>query len=122
MNKTTRCRGFTLLEVLVALFIAAFALGTVMALSGSSKRLALRAQIGLERLVHERAALNAAQVQFKPDYPEAIEVQHSEALEPPARQTKKILFVLEPYEIQDKHGQNTGLRGLRWKRLKSLPQ
>jgi len=122
-------KGFSLLEVLFALLIAALALGTVMGLSGSSKRLALRAQIGLERVVYERAALNAAQVQLKPKYPEHPEkyakdfdVKRNDALERPERQTKKILFVLEPYTIQGKDGQDSGLQGLRWKRLKSLPQ
>ncbi len=122
-------QGFTLLEVLAALFITALALGTIMALSGSSKRLALSAQIGLERVLYERAALNAAQVQLKPDYPEHPEeyakdrdVARNEPLERPERHTQKILFVLEPYEIQAEYAQDTGLHGLRWKRLKSLPQ
>ncbi len=120
-------KGFTLLEVLAALFITAVALGSLMALSGGSKRLAFQAQTGLERVVYERAALNAAQAQRKPDYPEYpqeyakdLKINHLSPLEAPPRQTTKILYVLEPYEIQGKNSQGSGLQGLRWRRLKSL--
>ncbi len=127
MRKKPNYQGFTLLEVLAALFIVALALGTVMALSGSSKRLALKAQIGLERTLYERAALNAAQAQYKPEYPKYPEeyadhasIEQGSPLPRPARQTTKILYVLEPYTISSGKTQESSLQGLHWRRLPSL--
>ncbi|MDM8547800.1 type II secretion system protein [Candidatus Venteria ishoeyi] len=124
----TGTQGFTLLEVLVALTIVGLVLGSIMAISGSSKRLAWRAIEGLERSIDERAAINVGQAERKTDYPEThasnktdLALQTEDYLKAPPRQTKKILYVLEPYYL-GKTSQDVGqLRALRWKRLKSIP-
>lgn len=62
MRKSERARGFTLLEVLVALTIAGMALGGLFAVIGGNKRLAWRSEEALVRAVNVRALVNQAQL------------------------------------------------------------
>ena len=60
LNSKRKQKGFTLLEVLVALAIVGMVLGTVFSLLASSKRLAFKALDDIERTVFLRSALNSA--------------------------------------------------------------
>src|SRR5690606_31708270 len=55
-------RGFTLLEVLVALTIAGMALGGLFAVIGGNKRLAWRSEDALVRTMDLRSLINQAQL------------------------------------------------------------
>jgi general secretion pathway protein I len=107
-NPLTSQKGFTLLEVLVALAIVGMVLGTVFGLLAGSKRLAFKALDDIERTVFLRSAINAAQVLKEPDYPESperykrsLELSTDEPLEKPERQTRLMRLALEPYRLYD---------------------
>ncbi len=117
--------GFTLLEVMVALAIAALALGSIFALLAGSKRLAITAMDKVDQVVYLRSAISAAQAQKEPDYPELpaayrrdYPTRIGEALEP-TREDIKIQYALEPYSVGEEGESNLG--GLRWKRLERVP-
>ncbi len=125
-------RGFTLLEVLVALAITGMVLGTVFSLSAGSKRLALSASADLRSIVALRSAINAAQTRQQPDFPAPsasaensawkLRYNASDPLEKPERQTQKILYVLEPVEIQleNRERKVAPIACVRWKRLEAV--
>jgi len=122
-------RGFTLLEVLLALVIVGMTLSTLMTVAGGSKQLAFRAETTLERSLYVRAALNVAQIQRKSDYPKypkqyasSLQSVDDAPLEKPARQTRKILYVLAPFHLSEGDDNKAApvVQGLRWKRLKAL--
>lgn len=126
MIRLRRARGFTLLEVLVALAITGVAVGSLFGLLGGSKRLSFASSENLARALFQRAALNAAQVEERPAIPEPPEraawrasVKAGEALEVPERQTKEILYVLEHYTVVDDEGGEL-FRSSRWKLLEAL--
>lgn len=101
-----KVKGFTLLEILVSLTIVALVLGTVFNLLAGSKRLAFKAVHEIEQYVFSRAAVNAAQVLEKPDYPKFTErydltLTIDEPLEKPERQTRPMRLALEPYSWRD---------------------
>ncbi len=105
MNKRN---GFSLLEVLVAMAIVGMVLGTVFGLLASSKRLAFKAVNDIEQTVFLRSALNAAQVEKKPEYPKlperykkTIELHIDDPLEKPERQTRTMRLALESYQLRD---------------------
>jgi prepilin-type N-terminal cleavage/methylation domain-containing protein len=108
LNSKRKQKGFTLLEVLVALAIVGMVLGTVFSLLASSKRLAFKALDDIERTVFLRSALNSAQALEEPDYPELperykknVELKTDEPIEKPERQTQPMRLALEPYRIYD---------------------
>ncbi|MCK5717697.1 MAG: prepilin-type N-terminal cleavage/methylation domain-containing protein [Thiomargarita sp.] len=111
MNK---CTGFSLLEVLVAMAIVSMVLGNIFALLAGSKRLAFAAMNDIEQTIFLRSAINAAQIEKTPDYPEfpeqyqkRIELRIDDTpLEKPERQTNPMRLALEPYTLRD---QKTGL-------------
>jgi len=119
--------GFTLLEVVVALAIVGIALGSVFSLLAGSKRLAFKASDNVGQVIFLRGAINIAQVLEEPEYPEVpqhykqeLTLETKELLEPPKRQTQKIMLGLEPYTYTDgKKGLQ--LESLRWKEL-ATPQ
>lgn len=114
-------KGFTLLEVIIALSIVALAMGSAFGLLAGSKRLAFKAADDVGRTVFLRAALNVAQVIETPEYPELPEqykkrltLQVEEPLEKPERQTQPTTLALEPYTFVDTE-KNLQLNSVRWK-------
>ena len=117
-------QGFTLLEVLVAFTVAAMALGMVFGLSAASKRLAFTALAQIDHALYARAALNAAQVEPEPDYPEFpatyaddYKLEPGELLERPERETANILYALEPYQLESTKAGGASVTAWRWKKL-----
>ncbi|MDM8564838.1 type II secretion system protein [Candidatus Halobeggiatoa sp. HSG11] len=101
-------KGFTLLEVLIALTIVGMSLGTVYGLLAGSKRLAFKAADDIERTIFLRSALNAAQILEDPEYPElpsrykkSLEIGSGDLLEKPEKQTKPMQLALESYSLHD---------------------
>ncbi|ALG68089.1 prepilin-type N-terminal cleavage/methylation domain-containing protein [Beggiatoa leptomitoformis] len=118
-------QGFTLLEAIIAMAIVAIALGSLLSLLGSSKQLAFKAQANINEVILLRSALNVAQVLEKPEYPKLpaeqvdnMELETEDVLEPPKRQTQKIMLGLEPYQWTDKK-KGILVSGIRWKKLTS---
>ena len=62
MQRNNSLRGFTLLEVLVALTITGMALGGLFAVIGGNKRLAWRSEDALIRATEVRSLINQAQL------------------------------------------------------------
>lgn len=109
MMKKKTARGFSLLEVLIAMAIVGMVLGSIFSLLAGSKRLAFKGVNDIERTVFLRSAINAAQLLEDPEYPELperyrqnLEIQVSdEEIEIPERQTKPMQLALEPVAIYD---------------------
>lgn len=107
-----KIKGFTLLEVLLSIAIVGVALGSIFGLLSGSKRLAFKASDEMGQVLFLRAKINIAQLEEESDYPELpeeykkiIQIENEELLEPPDRQTQKILLGLEPYTVNsaEKH-------------------
>lgn len=116
-------RGFTLLEVLVAMVIVALALGSSFGLLASSRQLAARAAEQIEESLFLRTMLNVSQVEKEPKYPlfpeiytKRVELKFEDELKVPVRQTQKIQVGLEPYTMRDED-RNLEYTGLRWQKL-----
>jgi prepilin-type N-terminal cleavage/methylation domain-containing protein len=109
MMKKKTARGFSLLEVLIAMAIVGMVLGSIFSLLAGSKRLAFKGVDDIERTVFLRSAINAAQLLEEPEYPELperysqnLEIQvYDEEIEIPERQTKPMQLALEPVQIYD---------------------
>lgn len=119
-------RGFTLLEVMIALTITAMVLGSLFALAAGSKQLAFRTQVNLQESTAARAAVNFALLdnEFR-DIENALQsdryrISGLETLPDVARRTAAMVDLLQPYEIEDTR---TGeiIRGVRWQRF-DLPR
>lgn len=118
-------KGFTLLEVIVALTIVAVTLGTILSLLAGSKQLAFKATEDIGKTIFLRSAFNAAQLLEEPDYPEfpsqykkTLTLKIGEVLEPPERQTVKMLLGLEIYTFIDEDN-DAEFSMVRWKKLDS---
>jgi|WetSurMetagenome_2_1015567.scaffolds.fasta_scaffold20258_2 prepilin-type N-terminal cleavage/methylation domain-containing protein len=121
--------GFTILEVLLALAITALALGGIMSLSAGSKRLAFKAEESLNEILFLRAALNIGALQRKSDYPkypveyaEKITINLSTLIDKVPRQTQRIKYALETYQLEEKQPNGKSeilLDGVRWKLLET---
>ncbi len=115
-------RGFTLLEVIVALAITGFVLGSQFALLGASKQLTFRSNSALLETAELRAAVNFALLEN--DYNDVEPILRGETftiragglLENPLRKTAGTTLALEAYEILDRDGVATAT-GARWVRL-----
>ena len=124
---TRQQRGFTLLEVVVALTITGMVLGSLFALAGGSKQLAFRSVQSLDIAIEARAAINFALLQD--EYREVEEIMEGEErfsiraneyLEPVLRKTAPTYFKLQSYEVIDENTDES-ISGTRWVKLE-LPE
>ena len=124
---TRKQRGFTLLEVVVALTITGMVLGSLFALAGGSKQLAFRSTQSLDTAIEARAAINFALLQD--EYREVEEIMEgnerfsiraNEYLEAVPRKTAPTYFKLQSYEVIDEDTDES-ISGTRWVKLE-LPE
>lgn len=119
-------RGFTLLEVIVALAITGFVLGGLFSLVAGSKQITWRSQDSLVRATEIRAATNFALLQNEYNDVEPILVTENwvveslEVLDDPERKTQPMVHALQEYEVINEQ-RGTVIRGSRWLR-RELPQ
>ncbi len=119
-------RGFTLLEVIVALTITAMVLGSLFALAAGSKQLAFRSGNSLDAAIQARAQINFALLQDEyQDVEIAIDNQRfrirgEEYLDPVPRKTQANTYKLQRYEVVDEQNDER-VEGIRWVRLE-LPE
>ena len=119
-----KARGFTLIEVMVALTITGFLLGGLFALVAGSKRLSSRAETALARSLQQRAAFNAALLDndfadldsFLSTASADYRVVELDELEFPDRQTQPLPYALQALELQSPDG-DTEVVATRWQRL-----
>ena len=118
--------GFTLLEVLVALFIVSMTLSSIMSISAGSKKLAFKAEQKIDRIVFLRASLNNAQLHKSNKYPkyprkhaDSLRLITQKPLKKLKRQTRPLQYQLEPYQVVERNGNSAVLTSLRWRRLKT---
>ena len=119
-------KGFTLLEVIVALTIVGFILGALFPLLGGSKQLSWRSEESLTRATSLRAVTNFALLQneFR-DVEEILDADNYDIrsiglLEDPLRKTQPMINALQGFEIIDENREEDVV-GSRWIRL-NLPQ
>jgi len=124
--KTKAQKGFTLLEVIVALAIAGFILGALFSLLGGSKQLSWRSEESLVRSTHVRAVTNFALLQneFR-DVEEILEIENYDirsigVLADPLRKTEPMLNALQGFEVINED-RDEEIIGSRWIQL-NLPQ
>ena len=130
-NSALRCKcdsqsGFTLLEVIVALAITGFVLGSLFSLVGGSKQLGWRSAESLLRATRLRAATNFALLEN--EYrnvelileDESLQIVPKDILEDPERKTQPSIFTLQAFEIVD-DDRDEVITGSRWVQL-DLPQ
>lgn len=121
-----RQKGFTLLEVIVALAITGFVLGSLFSLVGGSKQLTWRSQDSLIRATELRAVTNFALLQdeFRNVDPileiDRYSIISGEELEAPERKTQPTVYALQSYEIFNQETEQS-VEGTRWIRL-DLPR
>ena len=100
-------QGFTLLEVLVAITLTALVLGNLFALQSQSKHLAFKAQINLQKVINQRAYLNATWISNKALDSYVDELSHNNIfsvngrsdVKKPAEQSQNLKFSLEEFTI-----------------------
>lgn len=119
-------RGFTLLEVMIALTITGMVLGSLFALAAGSKQLAFRTQISLHQSTTVRAAVNFALLdnQFRDIEPvlddDRFVINGLDVLPDVERRTAPTNNLLQDYEVEDTETGIT-IQAVRWQRL-DLPQ
>ncbi len=112
-------QGFTLLEVMVALAITGFVLGSLFSLVGGSKQLTWRSEDSLLRATELRAVTNFALLQNEFNEVEPILESQSyriianQELEDPERKTQPTLHALQAYEILHQEREEL-IIGTRW--------
>ena len=125
-SSPVKVKGFTLLEVIVALAITGFVLGGLFALVGGSKQLTWRSESSLQRAIELRAATNFALLQneFHDVEPillaETYDIRAGDELETPVRKTQPSEFTLQAFEVVDEDRDEV-IGGTRWIRLE-LPR
>ncbi len=121
-RKASAERGFTLLEVIVALAITGFVLGGLFTLLGSSKQLSLRSADSLRETADLRAAVNFALLENEYNEVEPVlrderfDIRPGDLLEDPIRKTAGTTQALQSFEIIDPR-RNQTINGTRWVRL-----
>lgn len=124
--KNTPMSGFTLLEVIVAMALTGFILGSLFSLVAGSKQLSWRSESSLIEAGNLRAAVNFAMLQD--DYSEVEPILEQDIyqtralfeLEPPLRKTQPSNYILEYVNVENTETGET-VTGSRWVRL-TLPQ
>lgn len=118
----SRQSGFTLLEVIMAMALTGFVLGSLFSLVGGSKQLSWRSEASLVQAMKLRAATNFALLQDEYSEIEPIledsrfEIQPLDILEEPERKTQASVHNLESFTITDTET-NQSITGNRWIRL-----
>jgi len=124
--KRPAASGFTLLEVIVALAITGFVLGSLFSLVGGSKQLGWKSEESLLRATRMRAATNFALLEneYRDVEPilddETYEIVPRDILEEPERKTQPSIYTLQAFEIVDQDRDQI-ITGSRWIQLE-LPQ
>lgn len=121
-DRSRQQRGFTLIEVIVALTITGFLLGGLFALVGGSKQLSWRAEDVLVRATQQRTAWNFALLDNEYAELEPIlddefyTVRELDDLEAPDRQTQPLPYTLRALELVSEDGDVEAV-AMRWIRL-----
>lgn len=119
-------KGFTLLEVMVALTITSMVLGGLFSLAAGSKQLAVRTQSALQDTMAARAQINFALLENELGDIEPVidnnryQVQALDLLPDVPRRTMPGTELLQSYEIIDTDTDEV-ITGVRWIRVE-LPQ
>lgn len=119
-------RGFTLLEVMIALTITAMVMGGLFTLSAGSKQLAFTAQQSLQNSTAARAAVNEALLdnEFRDLEPamqsDRYTIEGMDVLPDAERRTAPMSDLLQLYEIRDSQTGET-IEAVRWIRA-DLPR
>ncbi len=125
MNKSGQS-GFTLLEVIVAMALTGFVLGSLFSLVGGSKQLSWRSEASLLQAMRLRASTNFAFLQNEYSEVEPIleddqfEIVPTNLLDEPERKTQASPYDLERFEILNQETSES-ITGVRWIRFE-LPQ
>ena len=125
MNKSGQS-GFTLLEVIVAMALTGFVLGSLFSLVGGSKQLSWRSEASLLQAMRLRASTNFAFLQNEYNEVEPIleddqfEIVPTNLLDEPERKTQASPYDLERFEILNQETSES-ITGVRWIRFE-LPQ
>jgi len=117
-----RQKGFTLLEVLVAITLTALVMGSVFSLQSQSNRLAYQSSEKIDDTVNRRAALNLAWMGVKMLDELPYQVESKEALPIPEQLSDKIkdnMLRLEAFDLLDENGEVLH-SGVHLKKPKSL--
>lgn len=118
-------RGFTLLEVMVALTITAMALGALFGVIGGNKRLAWRAEAVLVQSMQVRSLINVAQLNdeqgevFLSQEHRELNLVSGGEIEAPDRKTAGTLDNLREFHIDNDDGE-TLVRGTYWIRQQQV--
>jgi len=118
--------GFTLLEVIVALTITGFVLGSLFSLVGGSKQLSWRSEASLVQATRVRAAINFALLENEYSDVEEIlqddsyQIRSLDILEDPERKTQATVHAFQAYEVINRERDEV-IAGSRWIQL-DLPQ
>ena len=121
-----RERGFTLLEVLVALTLTGLVMGSLLSLSAGSKRLAVRSDQALLNALETRAAIQQALLddrygQFETGLESTrFAVRDTGRLPESLRRSRPMTHLLHSWELLDDESDRS-LTGVRWNRL-ALPE
>ncbi len=119
-------KGFTLLEVIVALAITGFLLGGLFTLLAGSKQLSWRSEEALVRAINTRAAFNFALLENGLNEVEPVlendryRISEAEILEDPERKTQPMQYALQFFEVEDEERESQ-ITGTRWIQLE-LPR
>lgn len=123
VNKSGQC-GFTLLEVIVAMALTGFVLGSLFTLVGGSKQLSWRSEASLLEAMKLRATTNFALLQNEYSDVEPILEEDRlitvavELLEEPERKTQPSPYTLERFEVLNQ-ATSESITGVRWIRLET---
>ncbi|HAS48053.1 MAG TPA: hypothetical protein DCS33_01925 [Gammaproteobacteria bacterium] len=121
-----RHSGFTLLEVIVALTITGFVLGSLFSLVGDSKQLSWRSEQSLVQATRLRAAINFSLLEDEFSEVEQIlqddsyQIRALDLLEDPVRKTQASIYGFQAYEIINRERDEV-IEGSRWIQF-DLPQ